>query len=64
MLRINLLGDLEVLREGHRVELPASKKARALLAYLVTTGRPHRRERLTHLLWDVADDPAARCAGA
>jgi DNA-binding SARP family transcriptional activator len=56
LLQISLLGDLEVLREGRRLELPASRKARALLAYLVATGRPHRRERLTQLLWDVADD--------
>jgi DNA-binding SARP family transcriptional activator len=38
------------------VALPQSKKARALLGYLVLTRRAHRRERLTGLFWDVADD--------
>jgi DNA-binding SARP family transcriptional activator/predicted ATPase len=48
---------MEVLRDGRRVELPPSKKTRGLLAYLALTGRPHRRDRLCGLLWDVADDP-------
>src|SRR5215831_2355072 len=56
-LRINLLGPLEIHRGKQRVELPASKKARALLAYLISNTRKHRRDRLTELLWDVADDP-------
>ncbi|HSD28151.1 MAG TPA: AAA family ATPase, partial [Vicinamibacteria bacterium] len=45
------------MRDGERVELPPSKKTRGLLAYLALSGRPHRRERLCDLLWDVADDP-------
>ncbi|HEX2885772.1 alpha/beta fold hydrolase [Vineibacter terrae] len=57
MLGIRLLGEMEVLRGAERVELPRSKKTRALLAYLATTGRAHRRERLCELLWDVPDDP-------
>src|SRR5262245_26718208 len=48
---------MEVLRGGTRIELPPSKKTRGLLAYLVLTGRSHRRDRLCQLLWDVADDP-------
>ena len=56
-LHINLLGPLEVRRGKRVLELPASKKARALLAYLIANNRPHRRDRLTDLLWDVADDP-------
>ncbi|TMV13730.1 alpha/beta fold hydrolase [Arenibacterium halophilum] len=39
--------------------LPASRKARALLGFLVATGRPHRRERLCDLLWDLPSDPRA-----
>jgi DNA-binding SARP family transcriptional activator len=54
-----VLGELEVWRDGRRVDLPQSKKTRALLAYLAVTARPHRRERLCDLLWDVADDPRA-----
>ena len=57
LLRINLLGPIEIRRGKQRVELPSSRKARALLAYLVATGRNHRRDRLTELFWDIADDP-------
>ncbi len=56
-LRIQLLGDFQVLRDGTPIELPASKKTRALLAYLIVTGRPQRRERLCELFWDLPDDP-------
>jgi DNA-binding response OmpR family regulator/DNA-binding SARP family transcriptional activator/pimeloyl-ACP methyl ester carboxylesterase len=57
MLTIRLLGEVAVLRDGEPLVLPASKKTRALLAYLVATGRPQRRERLCTLLWEVPDDP-------
>lgn len=56
-LRLRLFGDLELIRNGERIDLPASRKTRALLAFLVVTGRPQRRERLCELLWDVPDDP-------
>src|SRR5512142_398042 len=59
MLEIRLLGEPEVLRDGCAVPLPASKKSRALLAYLAATGRPHRREKLCELLWEGPDDPRA-----
>jgi DNA-binding SARP family transcriptional activator len=58
-LEIRLLGGLSVLRGGSLVPLPPSKKARALLAYLVVTGRPQLRERLCDLLWDGPSDPRA-----
>jgi len=58
-LDIRLLGPMEVARHGEALELPQSKKARALAAYLAMSGRPHRREKLCTLLWDVADDPRA-----
>jgi DNA-binding SARP family transcriptional activator/alpha-beta hydrolase superfamily lysophospholipase len=57
MLTIRVLGDFQVLREGAQQDLPKSRKTRALLAYLVLTGRRHRRERLCDLFWDVPDDP-------
>ncbi len=57
MLTIRMLGELAVLRDGVAQPLPPSKKTRALLGYLVATGRPRRRERLCTLLWDVPDDP-------
>jgi DNA-binding SARP family transcriptional activator len=43
--------------EGREIALPASKKTRALLAYLVATGTPHRRKWLCDLLWEGPDDP-------
>src|SRR5688572_21967694 len=56
-LALKFLGDLEVARGGGRVELPPSRKTRALLAYLVLTGRAFRREHLCELLWEIPDDP-------
>ena len=56
-LELRFLGEMSVTRAGQRLALPPSKKTRALLAYLAVTGRPHRRERLCDLLWDVPDDP-------
>ncbi len=56
-LELRLLGEPELRRDGRPVPLPQSKKTRALLAYLALTGKPHRRQRLCALLWDVPDDP-------
>src|SRR5215831_6678585 len=56
-VEVKLLGDLEVRHGGRLQSLPASKKSRALLAYLVATGRPHSRETLSALFWDGPDDP-------
>lgn len=58
-LEIRLLGEVEIVRAGVTEKLPASRKTRALLGYLVATGRPHLRERLCELLWDGPDDPRA-----
>jgi pimeloyl-ACP methyl ester carboxylesterase/DNA-binding SARP family transcriptional activator len=58
-LSIQTLGELSVARDGETLPLPASKKTRALLAYLVLTGRPHRRDRLCEVLWELPDDPRA-----
>jgi DNA-binding SARP family transcriptional activator/tetratricopeptide (TPR) repeat protein len=58
-LEIRLLGELVVLRDGRALALPASKKTRALLGYLVATGRAHTRESLCDLFWDGPDDPRA-----
>jgi DNA-binding SARP family transcriptional activator len=56
-LQVSLLGGLRVTSLGSEMPLPASRKARALLAFLAVTGRPHRRERLCELFWDLPDDP-------
>ncbi len=58
-LTLRFLGEMLALRGREAIPLPQSKKTRALLAYLAVTGRPHRRERLCSLLWDVPDDPRA-----
>ncbi len=56
-LEVRLLGPLTVRRAGAGVALPASRKARALLAYLALAPHPVPRSRLCELLWDVPDDP-------
>ena len=56
---IRLLGELQLVREGEAVTLPASRKTRALLGYLVATGVSHRRECLCELLWEGPNDPRA-----
>ena len=58
-VEIRLLGEMRVFVDGAPSPLPASRKARALLAYLALTARPHRRERLCELFWDLPDDPKA-----
>jgi pimeloyl-ACP methyl ester carboxylesterase/DNA-binding SARP family transcriptional activator len=57
MVSVRLLGDLQVWDGDDAVALPPSRKTRLLLAYLAATARPHRRERLCELLWDIPDDP-------
>lgn len=58
-LEIRLLGPVAVLRRGQPLQLPRSKKARALLAYLVATGQAYGRPTLCDLLWDGPSDPRA-----
>ena len=54
---IKVLGDLAVSADDEPIDLPASKKTRALLAFLVVSERPLRRERLCEIFWDLPDDP-------
>lgn len=56
-LELRALGDFQVTRGGEPVDLPPSRKTRALLAYLAVTGRRHQRERLCEIFWDIPDDP-------
>ena len=58
-LRIRLLGELEVRRNGAVLALPASRRTRALLGFLVARGAPELRATLCDLLWDGPDDPRA-----
>ena len=57
MLTIRLLGEIEIVRDGAALTLPPSRKTRALLAFLIASGRQHRRERLCSLFWEIPDDP-------
>ena len=58
-LQIRVLGELRVARDGKSLPLPASKKTRALLAYLAVVARPVRRDHLCELFWEIPDDPRA-----
>src|SRR5262245_30424748 len=59
LLHVSVLGSLTVVRQSTSVQLPPSKKTRALLAYLAVTARPHSRDRLCTMFWNVPDDPRA-----
>ena len=58
-LPIGVLGELRVGPADAPLALPASRKTRALLAYLVVTARPHQRSELSALFWEDAADPRA-----
>jgi pimeloyl-ACP methyl ester carboxylesterase/DNA-binding SARP family transcriptional activator len=58
-VEFQLLGDFRAFTAAGPVELPKSKKTRALLAYLIVTNRPQRRERLCELFWETSNDPKA-----
>ena len=58
-VHVQVIGELQVRRDGSSVKLPPSRKTRAVLAYLVLTGRVHRRERLCEMFWEIPDDPRA-----
>ena len=57
-IRLRMLGPLTIERDGSARELPASRKACGLLAYLALAPRPVSRGRLCELFWDeAANDP-------
>jgi DNA-binding SARP family transcriptional activator len=56
-LSLRVLGSVAIERGGERLELPPSKKTRALLGYLLVEGREQTREHLCSLFWDLPDDP-------
>jgi DNA-binding SARP family transcriptional activator len=56
-LSVRLLGPLSIVRDGVPVELPASRKVRALFAYLALSAGAVGRGRLCDLLWDAPNDP-------
>jgi DNA-binding SARP family transcriptional activator len=60
-VHIRLLGPPAILRDGARAPID-TRKAIALLAYLVRSGRPISRDHLAALLWPDADQTRARSA--
>ncbi|MDX2237007.1 MAG: BTAD domain-containing putative transcriptional regulator [Hyphomonadaceae bacterium] len=58
-LSLRMFGPMRVLRGGAALEIPASRKTRAILGFLALTGRPTSRQRLCDLFFDRPDDPRA-----
>jgi DNA-binding SARP family transcriptional activator/Flp pilus assembly protein TadD len=56
-LEVRMLGPMTIGRHGAKLALPASRKVRALLAYLALAPKPVPRSQLCELLWDVPNDP-------
>jgi DNA-binding SARP family transcriptional activator/TolB-like protein len=56
-LHIQFLGPITIRRDGVAVALPASRKTRALFAYLSLAPHAVSRSQLCELLWDVPNDP-------
>jgi DNA-binding SARP family transcriptional activator/TolB-like protein len=56
-LRLRMLGPMAVERAGAPLKLPASRKVRAVIAYLALAPHAVPRSSLCELLWDVPDDP-------
>lgn len=56
-LCVRMLGPLRLTRGGRAVPLPASRKLRALFAYLALSPRPLGRSQLCELLWETPNDP-------
>jgi DNA-binding SARP family transcriptional activator len=57
VLKIQMLGPLAIHRAGVALQFPASRKVRALFAYLALARTPVGRIQLCELLWDVPNDP-------
>jgi DNA-binding SARP family transcriptional activator len=52
-----MLGRMTICRDGVTLALPASRKVRALFAYLALAPLAVSRSQLCELLWDVPNDP-------
>ncbi len=56
-IRMRMNGPLVLLKGEVPLDLPPSRKVRALLAYLALSARPVARSTLCELLWEVPNDP-------
>jgi hypothetical protein len=54
---VRLFGPLTILRDDVPLALPASRKVRALFAYLALAPQAVTRSKLCELLWDIPNDP-------
>jgi DNA-binding SARP family transcriptional activator/tetratricopeptide (TPR) repeat protein len=62
MLEIRMIGELRVRTAGQTAELPASRRARSLLAWLAAHPGRHPRSRLAGLFWPEVLDASARAS--
>jgi len=62
MLVIRVIGELDVRLAGTKAELPASRRARALLGWLAVHPGRHSRSRLAGLFWPEVLDASARAS--
>jgi DNA-binding SARP family transcriptional activator len=62
MLRIRLVGDLDLELDGRRLEPSASRRARSLLAWLAYHPGLHTRARVASALWPDVLDSSARAS--
>ena len=56
-IHVRMLGRMTISRDGVALALPASRKVRALFAYLALAPRAVARSQLCELLWDAPNDP-------
>jgi DNA-binding SARP family transcriptional activator len=62
MLEIRVIGELEVQLAGTKAELPAGRRARALLGWLAVHPGRHPRSRLAGQFWPEVLDASARAS--
>ena len=58
-LQFNLLGSMNIEKDGEPSELLKSSKGCALVSYLIVTGQTHTREFLADLLWEASSTAQA-----
>lgn len=56
-VQVRMLGPMTISRAGVELTLPASRKVRALIAYLALAPHAVARSQLCELLWEIPNDP-------
>src|SRR3954449_5837528 len=62
MVHVHLLGELEVIADGKRIEPPASRRAWSLLAWLALHPGEHPRSAVAAAFWPDVLDASARAS--